>query len=279
MIVTADDFGLAEEVNEAVETAHHYGILSAASLMVAGPAAGDAVERARNLPSLRVGLHLVLIDGEPTMPPEEISGLVDASGRLRGDFVRLAFELVQSEGLRAQLRAEIKAQFVAFFRTGLPLDHVDVHKHYHLHPVVAREIIAISRDFGVHALRVPLEPASVIRRVQGEGMTAASIGLAGCAALLRAQTRGAGLLTPDAVFGLAWSGAFTRDRLAGILRHLPPGLVEIYTHPATRDRFPGAAPGYRYSEELEALCAPEVLAQAGKLRLRPVGYSNVGRPG
>lgn len=278
LIVTADDFGLAQEVNEAVELAHRYGLLSAASLMVAKPAAADAIERARRLPSLHVGLHLVLVDGQPSMPPEKIPGLLDTGGRLRRDLVRLAFELVASEELRSQLRAEIRAQFLAFARTGLTLDHVDVHRHYHLHPVVAREIIAVSRDFGVTALRVPVEPASVIYRVQGRRLTTTSFGLAACAAYVRRLARHAGLLTPDAVFGLAWSGAFTKDRLAGVLRQLPQGLVEIYTHPATADRFPGAAPGYHYSEELEALCAPEVLETAAQLHLTPIGYSAVAQP-
>ena len=50
LIVTADDFGAAVEVNEAVERAHQNGILSAASLMVAGAAAGDAVTRAKAMP-------------------------------------------------------------------------------------------------------------------------------------------------------------------------------------------------------------------------------------
>ena len=51
LIVTADDFGAAPEVNDAVEQAHLGGILTAASLMVAGDAAADAVERARRLSS------------------------------------------------------------------------------------------------------------------------------------------------------------------------------------------------------------------------------------
>ena len=65
MILTADDFGAAVEVNEAVERAHRHGVLTAASLMVAGAAAHDAVARARNMESLRVGLHVVLVDGKP----------------------------------------------------------------------------------------------------------------------------------------------------------------------------------------------------------------------
>jgi len=53
LIVTADDFGVAREVNDAVEAAHRGGVLTAASLMVAAPAAADAIARARRMPSLR----------------------------------------------------------------------------------------------------------------------------------------------------------------------------------------------------------------------------------
>jgi hopanoid biosynthesis associated protein HpnK len=279
LIVTADDFGLAEEVNEAVEIAHRHGILSAASLMVAGPAAEDAVRRARRLPNLRVGLHVVLLEEKPVLPPAKISGLVDNSGHMRRDLVRLAFELVRSERLRSQLRAEIAAQFAAYLDTGLRLDHVDVHKHYHLHPAVGREVIAMARRFGATAVRVPSEPLGVIRRVEARSFSAASVAaslaLAGCARWLRSQVRGAGLLAPDAVFGLTWSGEFTADRLLPLLHHLPGGVVEIYSHPATQDRFPGSAAGYRYSDEFRALCAAEVLDEIRHSRLKPVGYSDV----
>jgi hopanoid biosynthesis associated protein HpnK len=279
LIVTADDFGLAEQINEAVEIAHRQGILSAASLMVGGPAADDAVRRAQRLPNLRVGLHLVLLEEKPILPPERIAGLVDSSGHMRRDLVRLAFELVGSERLRSQLRAEIAAQFAAYLDTGLRLDHVDVHKHYHLHPLVGREVIAMARRFGAMAVRVPLEPFGVIRRVESRSITAASVTaslpLAGCARWLRSQVRGAGLLAPDAVFGLTWSGRFSADRLLSLLHHLPAGVIEIYMHPATEDRFPGSAPGYRYSDEFRALCAPEVLEEITQSRRRPVGYSDV----
>jgi hopanoid biosynthesis associated radical SAM protein HpnJ len=63
LIVTADDFGAAREVNDAVEHAHRHGVLTAASLMVGAPAVADAVARAKANPRLRVGLHLVLVEG------------------------------------------------------------------------------------------------------------------------------------------------------------------------------------------------------------------------
>lgn len=45
-------------------------------------------------------------------------------------------------------------------------------------------------------------------------------------------------------------------RLEALLRILPPGLVEIYLHAAVADEFAGAAPGYAYRAELDALLDP-----------------------
>ncbi len=52
----------------------------------------------------------------------------------------------------------------------------------------------------------------------------------------------------------------TTERIAGLIDRLPEGVTEIYTHPATDGDYPGAAPGYRYAEELAALVAPRVKA-------------------
>src|ERR1700722_10610811 len=100
---SADDFGLTEGVNEAVERAHRDGILDQASLMVAGPAAADAVRRARASPSLRVGLHLVVIEGQAVSPPSDIPDLVDGSGWFASDQARLGFRYFFRPEARRQL--------------------------------------------------------------------------------------------------------------------------------------------------------------------------------
>ena len=136
LIVTADDFGAATQVNEAVERAHREGILSAASLMVAGAAAGDAVARARTMPKLRVGLHLVLVEGKPVLPASAVPNLVDSTGHFRTDMARTGMAMFFRSVVQRQLENEIAAQFEAFRATGLPLDHVNAHKHFHLHPTI-----------------------------------------------------------------------------------------------------------------------------------------------
>jgi hopanoid biosynthesis associated protein HpnK len=253
LIVTADDFGASIEVNEAVERAHRDGILTAASLMVAGDAAADAVARAHALPTLGVGLHVVLVEGRPVLSPERIPALVDVAGNFRTDMARAGLTIFASPAARRQLAAEVEAQFAAFAATGLPLDHVNAHKHFHLHPTIAGTILKVGQRYGMRAARAPIEPRALLRLVDGTdtGPRIETI----WARLVRARMRRAGMLVPDRVVGLAWSGAMTGDRVRGILERLPDGLTEIYAHPAT-GTYSGAAPGYDYRGELAALVDP-----------------------
>jgi chitin disaccharide deacetylase len=255
-----------------VELAHKQGVLTAASLMVAAAAAADAITRARRLPSLRVGLHLVLVDGTPLLPPQRLPDLVDATGRLRMDLARLGLDICVRPSVRAQLRAEIEAQFRAYQATGLALDHVNSHKHFHLHPAVTTEIIAIGRRHGMLGLRVPREPPAVLTKVESGRRPLGYVGP--WTRLLARRARRAGLRSPDCVFGLAWSGAMSAARLEGLLRHLPAGSTEIYLHPATRDGFENCAPSYRYADELAALVDPRIIALARRPDVALGGYSD-----
>jgi hopanoid biosynthesis associated protein HpnK len=275
LIINADDFGLAPEVNEAVERAHRQGVLTSASLMVAGPAADEAVAIAKAMPGLHVGLHLVLAEGASMLPAEEIPDLVDDSGRLRRGMVGAAFRIALRGRARRQLRREIEAQFEAFRRTGLPLGHVDVHKHFHLHPIIADQIFAIGHRYGMTALRVPDESAQMPNGLASSWQVRA---LGPCVAFLRSKAARAGVFTADAVFGLNWSGAMTGGRLQSILAHLPPGTVEIYTHPATQDGFEGHAAGYAYTGELAALTDPATVAMVKRLGRHVGGYSDMMAP-
>jgi len=130
--------------------------------MVASPAAADAVRRARALPGLRVGLHVVLVEARPALPPERVPDLVGSDGYFRSDMARLGFDIALRPAVRRQVAAEITAQFEAYRATGLGLDHVNAHKHFHLHPFIAAQIMAIGGTFGARAIRVPAEPAAVV---------------------------------------------------------------------------------------------------------------------
>ena len=262
VIFSADDFGLDPAVNDAVEIAHRDGVLAAASLMVGEDAAPAAVEIARRNPHLRVGLHVALVEATPVSDPALIPDLVDDNGRFPGDMVAAGFRFFFKPGVRAQLALEIRAQFEAFHRTGLALDHANTHKHIHLHPTVARLIVEIGRDYGLKAVRLPVEPAGPVAAAEG-GPAAGGLGAAALRAWtgqLKAMLKRQGIATNDQVFGLAWSGAMTEARIAGLIPHLPDGVSEIYFHPATRlsSKLAATMPTYRHADELAALVSPEV---------------------
>ena len=268
LVITADDFGAALPVNAAVETAHRQGVLCAASLMVAGPAFDDAVERARRMPGLRVGLHLDLVEGYPVLPAARTGRLTGADGRFHPNMAAAGARMFFDPLTRRELAAEIEAQFRAFAATGLSLDHVNGHKHFHIHPTVIGMILQIGAGHGLRAVRIPLEPAGPLDKFE-PGPRGRHGPLALWAKVARARIRRAGLIVPDQVFGLRWSGAMNAARLEGLVRVLPPGLSEIYLHPALDAGFAGAAPGYAYGEELAALTSPGVaqaLAEGGIVR-------------
>ena len=245
--------------------------------MVGAPAAGAAIELARQLPRLAVGLHLALVDAEPILPASAVPDLVDGHGRFRANMARTGAAMFLLPHVRRQMLAEIRAQFEAFRATGLRLDHVNAHKHFHLHPSILSAILAMAAEFGVKDVRVPLEPWAILARIDGARPGPEAAALDRWARLQRARLKRAGIATADQVSGLAWSGAMTRSRLTGLIAHLPEGVTEIYTHPATSPRFAGAAPGYRYEEELAALTSPELRRQVVAAGIGRGGFAGAAR--
>lgn len=234
-------------MNEAVEQAHVTGVLTAASLMVGSPGMAEAVTIARRQPELAVGLHVVLTDGVPVLPAARIPSLTGKDGRFRDDMAGLGLLLALSREARAEMLAEIRAQLDLFAETGLTADHVNAHKHYHLHPLIGAALIQVAAGAGITTWRLPAEDGG--GRIQN----------AWCG-VMRGRGTPWGLAAPDRVVGLRWSGAFTAERLLEALPRTPPGVTEFYFHPATSDDVPGGAPGYRYTDELAALTDPRVIA-------------------
>jgi len=248
LILNADDFGAAQEVNEAVERGHRDGVLRSASLMVGAAAAEDAIERAQRMPELAVGLHVVLVNGRPLLPPERVPDLVDAKGAFLTDLVRAGFRFFLRPGVRAQLAAEIRAQFERFAATGLRLDHADAQSHMHVHPTVFRLLLQVGRKYGLRAVRLPRERHGGTRSIELWLL------------LMRMRARRAGVVCNDYAFGVNEAGALTEERVLQILDSLPDGVTEIFFHPAT-GAFAGADRGtehFAWTGELAALTSPRV---------------------
>ncbi|MGE3311472.1 MAG: hopanoid biosynthesis-associated protein HpnK [Limisphaerales bacterium] len=251
LIVNADDFGGSHAINEAVSRAHREGVLTTASLMVAGDAFDEAVAIARAMPSLGVGLHLTLVHGAAVLSHGRNPGLTGPDGRFSDNAPMAGFRYWARRDLREALRAEIGAQFERFRETGLPLDHVNGHLHLHLHPVVLGLLEERAREWGVERARLTRDSLRLSLRIQrGRWFYRLSHALvfgflARRAARVYARM---GVRHTDGVFGLFADGAVDEAYLLRLLPAMPPGDFEIYSHPST-DLFP---------REMEALLSPGV---------------------
>jgi chitin disaccharide deacetylase len=249
--------------------------------MVGAPAAGDAVARARRSPHLRVGLHLVLVDGCPLLPADAVPALVDERGTFSKSMLRAGLSFFFSRAARRQLASEIRAQFEAFRATGLALDHVNTHKHMHIHPTVCALIMGVGRDFGMRAMRVPAEPMAPLRRAAAaEGSRVLPRAYAPWVALLRRRLCSAGLAVNDHLLGVAWSGGMTEARMLRLIAELPEGVSELYCHPAAvqTPSLASAMPGYHPVEELAGLLSPAVRQLVHNAGIELIAYSDLALP-
>lgn len=275
LIVSADDFGMSAGVNAGIIRAHREGILGDASLMVNGQAFGEAVELARANPTLSVGLHLMLVQGHAAAPPAEIPLLASPDGRFGDAPVMAGMRYFFTPGVRRQLRREIVAQLDKFAATGLPLSHVDGHLTIHAHPVVLEILLDVCQRYGIRAVRLPREPLGDALRYDRRHLFRKLFEALSFSALSRwaePRLRRAGVRHPDRMFGLHQTGHVSEAYLLSVIAALPPGVSEIYCHPAEVDdearRWRPA--DYESEGEAEALTSPRVrdaLARAGIERI------------
>jgi hopanoid biosynthesis associated protein HpnK len=250
--------------------------------MVAADASGDAVARAKSLPELKVGLHLVLVRGRPALPPGRIPDLVGADGQFSTRLAQAGFRFFFDRSVRRQLAAEIRAQFERFHATGLVLDHVNAHNHMHLHPTVLDLVVRIGADFGLRAVRMPHEPFGPSWRAAREGWArrlANDVLLQPFVHAHRRKLRRAGIATNDHVFGMNDNGAMDRDRFLAFISQLPDGVSEIFCHPAT-EVWPEMEPearNYRVADEFAALTDSKVAELIETMRIERISFGALAR--
>jgi hopanoid biosynthesis associated protein HpnK len=275
LIVSADDLGMTEGHNRAIVEAHKDGILTSASLMACGLAFDDAVERARSVPAMGVGVHLTLLEGVPVLPTIEVPDLVDGRGRFGLSYAGLFQRLVLGRVRMEQVCRELRAQVQKVVMTGLPVTHFDSHKHIHMHPQLLEVVLTLASDFGVHRMRLsrPVYLAS--------GAKPALLGLLALWARRRATQRG--VCTPDALLGLEASGQMTTARVLAALRRPWQGTRELMMHPA----YPSRAldqllsegyrwiAGYRFEDEQAAIRSPAVRQRLDEIGVRCIHYGDL----
>ncbi|MGA3125921.1 MAG: ChbG/HpnK family deacetylase [Candidatus Korobacteraceae bacterium] len=243
LIVNADDFGLTNGVNRAIAECHQRGIVSSATLMATGPCFDEAVALAAQMPRLSVGCHVVLVDGEPLLPPGEVRSLL-APGTNRfhhsiGDVLRA---VALGRFRAAEIEAEAAAQFAHLQRASIEVSHFDAHKHVHMFPSILRPLLRAASAHGIAALRNPFEAPGVVSLRETLGDRTLFVRKAETTLLSAGLRRrwlravlAAGFTTTDGSLGIATTGALNEASLRAMLKRMPHGTWELVCHPGYND--------------------------------------------
>jgi hopanoid biosynthesis associated protein HpnK len=243
LIINADDFALTAGVNRAIVEARQHGLVTSATMMANAGAMEDAVARACQA-GLSVGCHVVLIDGAPLLPPQDVSSLVIADGnraRFRDGWLAFASRALRKRLDQEQIAAEVEAQIRKIQHTGLRVTHVDAHKHVHLLPPVLAPMLRAAKACGVRAVRNPFAPlkplalAHLVRRPRLWTRYSEVSLLRPFSQNFRQTVADAGMITTDGTFGIVVTGALDERLFAAIVGSLPEGTWELVCHPGYCD--------------------------------------------
>ena len=278
IIVTADDFGFSREVNAGIVRAHREGILTATSLMVAAAARDEAAALARENPNLDVGLHLVVCRGQSVLAPNRLAGIVDPAGNFAESPVAAGMRYFFNREIRSRLRDEIRAQIETHLKMTGRLNHVDGHLNFHVHPVIADLLVELCAEYRVPCMRLPREPVfttlalahdhAARKLVEGVIFRALS-------RRARRKLRDRGIRSTDSLFGLHQSGHLTEAYVLGVIARLPPGLTELYFHPAAD--IGGVPPTLEAQSEVAILTSSRVRAALVDHGVRLTNFVEIAR--
>jgi len=239
LVVNADDLGLTVGVNNGIFDAHDRGVLTSASVFANGAATGDALTRALRRPSLGVGCHLTLVDGQPTLPPARVPSLIEGDGRFHRSWKPFIVSCLLGRISLREVEQELTAQIDRIRSAGVTLTHLDAHKHVHAYPPVFAIVTRLAERFRIPVVRVPFERWPTVNGRTPQQRTARKQALMNAAMLpwawrdFRRAAR-AGLRTPRFI-GRAHTGVLSAEILAAMISALPPGVTELMVHPGYVD--------------------------------------------
>lgn len=282
LIVNADDFGLTHGVNRAIIAGNSNGVVTSTTLMANAKATAEAMDLAKAQPSLKIGCHVVLIDGNPLSA--NLPSLTNGSSRFRSSLKRFAFDAVGKKIAADEIEREAETQLRKIQAGGLTISHVDSHKHTHMFPQILRPVLRAAKTCGIRAVRNPFEPL----RTWPTGMVLGNPGLwmrssavlafQMFAAEFRKALKENGMVSTDGTVGIAATGMMDQKILSRILGALPEGNWELVCHPGYSDADLQAS-GTRLTQsreiELSALTSAETKEIIVRRKIQLISYADL----
>ena len=237
LIITADDYGMCDTVNQAITECLAVGTVRATCVMT-NMLAYRATEALRvRFPQSSLGIHWTLTEGWPVLPPAQIPSLVRADGTFHPQ-AQLRQQWRQRRIDATQLQAELRAQYQRFCEVAGPPDFWNTHQNFHVFPGLFDLCVALGQELQIPAMRchrrftVPRTQTSLSYHLRHPMFWMKGKVISWWAW----RARGQGMRMPDGVVHIpdyeADQGAFA-DTVSRVPWETVNHAVELIVHPAT----------------------------------------------
>lgn len=171
LIINADDFGLEEDVNEAIDICLKKDSIQRTTLMVNMPYSHDAAVLAhRNQYEKKVGLHINLIEGQPLTESIKKTLLCNKNGNFNGMFFKkITNRFYINKNTKKAIEQEIEAQIKKYFDMGMLPTHIDSHQHSHVNISILKIVLKLAKKYDFKSIRLarnmPLKKISLTKQI------------------------------------------------------------------------------------------------------------------
>jgi len=233
IIINADDFGWTESINEGIIEAHKNGILTSTTMLANSKATQQAIELAKAMPTLGVGVHLSYNIDKPILSARHLDALYNEDGSPRYSTAKLWLAATYSQKVRSQLYTHFQSQIEYLLDRGVQITHLDTHKHVHYWPAVFDIVARLADEYHIPAVRVmrenPFDPGPPNIKARSALCVLFFASLVNIRKAKRYQR-----FYPQRFIGISQTGYWTKAMFLAVLKTIKsdrPGVCEIMTHP------------------------------------------------
>lgn len=283
-IISGDDFGLSDSINEAVMRSFKEGILKSASLLINAKRSKEAVELANKNQQLDLGIHLCIVQGRPILKHKDVATLLDNNGYFLKNHAEFLMKLRRNKINLREVESEFHEQIRRAFGYNLNITHLDTHQHIHIHQPILKILVKLAKKFRIPCIRYPVEMHYGVKPALA---TFSNITNISKFMLINTHRRGIknildknNISHTDCIMGIYNAGALNNVAFKQMLSLVQEGITEIIFHPATKNEdfskeFPGGFKNFNWEEEFRVLMNPAFKDLAAREHIEFVSFKDL----
>lgn len=165
LVITADDFGISQEANDAILKSFKDGSLTSTCIMATGRSFNHAIEDILpECPEIGLGVHLNIIEGKTLQKTNKNSLLYDLDGEYNNGFVKLLAKSTNKNFLD-EVEADFRLQIEKVLDKA-KVDHLNSHVHTHSIPNIFEITCKLAKEYGIKYIRTQNEIPYLIPNIK-----------------------------------------------------------------------------------------------------------------